>query len=201
MFSQSMPLIGQTWYSWYSHFIFIFITPVVVIQNLLREGWIMNSSFPKFQVGKMTLTGLGEVFKSFGKPLLALHDLQLLIRTWMSALGLYMGSQFSSGLGQLLKRATVDLTHWASWIFIPLFTHPGFTLPSCSLLISCSQIALSVSADPKKLEMAFVINLFLTFFNLDIVYIHCRKVSCPLKIGYFYLPIPFFNLFLTCRRT
>jgi len=165
---------------------------------------IMNSSFPKFQVGKMTLTSLREVFKSFGKLLSVLHDLQLLIRTWMSALGLYMGSQSSSGLSQLLKQATVDFTHWASWIFIPLFTHPvrpGFTLPSCSLLISCSQIALSTSADPKKLEMALVINLFLTFFNLDIVYIHCQKLSCLLKIGYFYLLIPFFNLFLTCQRT
>ena len=63
----------------------------------------MNSSFPRFQVGKMTLTSLREVFKSFGKLLLVLHDLQLLMRTWMSALGLYVGSQFSSGLSQLLK--------------------------------------------------------------------------------------------------
>jgi len=164
----------------------------------------MNSSFPKFQVGKMTLTGLREVFKLFGKLLSVLHDLQLLIRTWMSALGLYMGSQFSSGLGQLLKLAMVNFTHWASWIFIPLFTQlvrPGFILPSCSLLIGCSQIALSISADPKKLEMAFVINLFLTFLDLDIVYIYCQKVSCLLKIGYFHLPIPCFNLFLTCQRT
>ena len=69
----------------------------------------MNSSFCKIQVWKMALTSLGEVFKSSQKLLSTLHDLQLLIGTRMTALGLDKGSQFGSGLGQTLKLALANL--------------------------------------------------------------------------------------------
>ena len=109
MFGQSTPLIGQPWYRWCRHFLFVTITPVIFIHNLLREGCVMNSSFCKIQVWKMALTSLREVFKSSQKLLSMLHDLQLLIGTRMTALGLDKGSQFGSGLGQTLKLALANL--------------------------------------------------------------------------------------------
>ena len=102
MFSRSIPLMGQTWRNLHGHFL-VTITPVVIIHNLLQEWWIMNGTFHKIQGGKMSLTGLGELFKSPGKLLSALHDLQLLISTRLTALSLHKGSQCSSKSVQYLK--------------------------------------------------------------------------------------------------
>src|ERR1700687_694547 len=98
MFGRSISLIRQTGYARCWGFLFITIAPVIVIHNILRERWIMNSSFINFQVGKMALTGLGKLFKSLGQLLSTFHYLQLLIGTWTTALSLHKGGQFGSGL-------------------------------------------------------------------------------------------------------
>ena len=102
MFGRSIPLMGQTWCNLHGHFL-VTIAPVIIIHNLLREQWIVNGTFHKIQGGKMSLTGLGELFKLPGKLLSALHELQPLIGTRLTALSLHKGDQFGSKSVQYLK--------------------------------------------------------------------------------------------------